>query len=320
MPPSPHQPVLCLGEALIDVVDRGGVTTEHVGGSPLNVACGCARLGHPTTLASWWADDQYGHRIDAFAMDHDVAVTPGTYGALRTSVAYARLDEEGRATYEFEVTWQVADLPSLTERSHLHTGSIAAILEPGGSQLVETVRATAGVGTVSYDPNVRPTLFGSPSRTRGRVEELVALSDVVKASDEDVAWLYPGEPVEDVLRRWAALGPGLVVVTRGAQGANAVLSGRPDTVLVEPLGVDLADTVGAGDSFTAGLISGLLDASLLGGPEAGARLREATWESVMPALHRAAVTSGLTVSHHGAYSPSRDEVERVLAADPGLRG
>lgn len=313
-------PVLCLGEALVDIIIREGrANIEHVGGSPLNVACGLATLGHPTVIAAWWGDDDRGKAIEQHANNHGVGVVPGSNQAERTAVAYAYLDEDGRATYEFDLLWDVPELPAATALAHLHTGSFAATLEPGAAGVLAAVKTMAINGTVSYDPNVRPALMGAPELVRARIEELVSLSDVVKASDEDIAWLYGTEtPVEEVIRTWAASGPGLVVATRGPWGAYAVLAGDRDMLVVDPLNVEIGDTVGAGDSFMAGLLSGLLDAGLVGGPEAKARLREANWGQVRTALHRAVVTSGLTVSRNGAYAPSRAEIERVLTVDPRL--
>lgn len=313
-----QQRVLCLGEALIDVVRRDGSEAEHVGGSLLNVAAGAATLGHPAEICAWWGPDERGAALAKWATDSGVAIVPGTDSAERTAVAYATLDDEGRATYEFDLTWDVPEIADLESYGHLHTGSIAATLEPGGTKVVEVARQIRDHGTVSYDPNVRPALMESPELVRARVEELFALSDVVKASDEDLEWLYPGEPVEDVMRRLVKAGPAMVVVTRGPWGAYAMLCDNRDMMHVDQLTVEVADTVGAGDSFMAGLISGLLEAGLLGSVEARGRLRAAGWSDVQPALHNAVVTSALTVSNHGAYAPSSAEVVAVKLADPTL--
>ncbi|AWE42780.1 MULTISPECIES: carbohydrate kinase [unclassified Actinobaculum] len=312
-------PVLCLGEALIDVVIRGDESEEHVGGSPLNVACVLTELDHPALIGAWWGKDQRGAMIEEFARAHHVGIVPGSDAAQRTTVAYARLDEQGRATYEFDLLWDVPPLPAPASLAHLHTGSIAATLEPGGTGVLKAVKDMAIRGTVSYDPNVRPSIMESPEKVLPRIEELVSLSDVVKASDEDLAWLYGEDtPVEEIIRKWLALGPGLVVVTRGPWGAYARLASERDMLVIDPLNVEVADTVGAGDSFMGGLISGLLDAGLLGNAEAKARLRNATWNQIRSALHRATITSGLTVSHPGAHAPTRTDIDEVLKADPRL--
>ncbi len=311
--------ILCVGEALIDVVTRpGGEPVEHVGGSLLNVANGIARLGHRSSICSWWGRDARGTLIAAAIASTGAEVEPGTDSAATTSVAQATLDAEGRATYTFDLVWDLPDVHDLAGVSHLHTGSIGATLEPGGAKVVDLVRRVKPTATISYDPNVRPTLMGSPEAVLGRVEELVGLSDVVKASDEDLEWLYPGVPVETALRRWIDLGPALAVCTRGPLGAYAVLRSSRDHLVVPQNTVTLADTVGAGDSFMAGLVSGLTDAGLLGGPVQRQRLAAATLPELATALHRAVVTSSVTVSHAGAYAPSFAEVRAVIADDPYL--
>jgi len=306
-----QSPVLVLGEALVDVVLKDGHVSEHVGGSPANVAFGLGRLDHDVTLAAWFAKDERGERIAQACRDSNVRIAPGADRAPRTSVANALIDAAGKATYQFDLSWLLPDLPQGGDVGHVHTGSIGATLEPGGSQVVRAVREAADTATVSYDPNARPTLMGTPAAVIGRVEEIIALSDVVKASDEDIEWLYPDRSVADVMRHWLSLGSALTVVTRGGEGAYVAVATDDEIVEVAPKRVDVADTVGAGDSFMAGLISGLLDADYLGGPEARKSLRNASLADVMPAIDRAIVTSSNTVSRAGAYAPTRAELEGI---------
>lgn len=303
-----QSPVLVIGEALVDVVHQAGQVTEHVGGSPANVAFGLGRLDHDVTLAAWWAKDDRGERIAQSCRDSQVKVASGSDRAPRTSVANAQIDAAGKATYQFDLSWLLPELPVPGSAGHVHTGSIGATLEPGGSQVVKALRANADSATISYDPNARPTLMGSPGAVIGRVEEIIALSDVVKSSDEDIEWLYPGQSVADVMRHWLRLGPSLAVVTRGGDGAYVALASDDAIVEVEPTVVAVIDTVGAGDSFMAGLISGLLDADYLGGPEAREALSQARLVDVMPAIDRAISTSSTTVSKAGAYAPTREEL------------
>lgn len=300
--------LLCIGEALVDVVEQAGQTTEHVGGSLLNVSCGLARLAHDSTIQAWFADDERGQQINSAATAAGVQIAPGSTAAPRTPVAYASVDETGHAEYTFDLDWRLPISVALAGFDHLHTGSIACTLEPGGSAVVTAVRQLREHGTVSYDPNARPALMGSPTQVLPRVEELISLSDVVKASDEDVAWLYGEVDLAAIIDRWAQLGPALIVITRGAQGALAGLAGDEDLLIVPPADVDVIDTVGAGDSFMAGLISGLVDADLLGSRQAAERLAQAHWEDVHPALQRAIACSAATVSRAGAYAPTRDEI------------
>ncbi|MBK8445175.1 MAG: carbohydrate kinase [Micropruina sp.] len=303
-----ESPVLVIGEALVDVVHQEGRVAEHVGGSPANVAFGLGRLQHDVTLAAWWAKDERGDRIATSCRRANVKVSPGSDGAARTSVANAEIDPAGKATYQFDLSWQLPELPAPGSVAHVHTGSIGATLEPGGSQVVEALRANADSATISYDPNARPTLMGSAGAVLGRVEEIIALCDVVKSSDEDIEWLYPDQSVADVMRHWLRLGPSLTVVTRGGEGAYVAVASDDAIVEVQPRRVDVVDTVGAGDSFMAGLISGLLDADYLGGPDARQALQRARLADVMPAIDRAVITSSTTVSKAGAYAPTRDEL------------
>ena len=306
-PPAPPL-LLCVGEALIDVVHRPGQpTAEHVGGSLLNVAAGTAALGVPTALASWWGRDERGRRLAAAAAAAGVTVVPGSDAAARTSVALAYLDAAGHARYDFDLSWSVPAPPEDAVIGHVHTGSLAATVEPGGAQVLALVERLRQDATVSYDPNARPAIMGEPDAVRGRVEQLIARSDVVKASDEDIAWLYPGAEPADVLAAWAGIGPTLVVMTRGGAGALARLAHDESALVVDAPRVEVGDTVGAGDSFMAGLLAGLWDAGLLGGPDARARLRHARWSDVAQPLRRAALTSALTVQHAGAYAPDAAE-------------
>ena len=165
--------------------------------------------------------------------------------------------------------------------------------------------------TVSYDPNVRPALLGDPERARPGIEDLVSVSDVVKVSDEDLAWLCSDEPLENVAARWLATGPALVVVTLAGAGVYAVSAGLEVRRPAVP--IDLVDTVGAGDSYTSGLLEGLARADLIGGPrrDALATTDESTLVSV---LDRAALVAAITCSRPGADPPTRAEVDAVLAA------
>ncbi|NUR16235.1 MAG: carbohydrate kinase [Dermatophilaceae bacterium] len=301
---------LVIGEALVDAVTTpGGGTEEHVGGSPANVAFGLAALDHPVDLATWIATDERGRRIEDVCRERGVALTAGSQGAPFTSVAYATLDLTGAATYVFDLEWQVASVPGLTAYGHVHTGSIGAVLEPGGTQVREILAVARGLGaTVSYDPNARPALMGLPDQARRTIEESIRLADLVKVSDEDIAWLCPGESEEDVLRGWAELGPAVIVMTRGGEGAVVRVSRTGEQQALPAPRVDVVDTVGAGDSFMAGLVSGLIDSGLLGGPESRTRLHQARLADVLPAVERALVTGALTVGRAGAHAPTRSDL------------
>ena len=226
----------------------------------------------------------------------------------------------GIATYDFRIEWDIGDLEPLpVETRCLHTGSLATVLEPGRTDvqtLLEHEHQRRRV-TISYDPNVRPALLGSPEEARPGIEHLVGLSDVVKVSDEDLQWLYPDRDDEDVAREWLSRGPAVVIVTRGGNGVFAVTAAlevrRPATA------IDLVDTVGAGDSFTSGLLDGLRRADLIGGPrrEALAAIDESSLVSV---LDTASLIAAITCSRPGADPPTRTEVDAARTGSaPAIR-
>ncbi|MDX2814872.1 carbohydrate kinase [Streptomyces sp. PA03-5A] len=309
---------LVAGEALTDVVvGPDGTRQAHPGGSPANTALGLARLGHPVTLATRIGRDAHGDALVERLVEGSVALLPGSVVDAPTSTARAELDGSGSAAYRFDITWDLPPVGSLGVPGHLHTGSIATALEPGAGRLLALVAAVRRRGhTVSYDPNLRPALLGPPETERPRVERLVALADVVKASEEDLGWLHPGRDPGDVAADWARRGPRLVVLTRGAGGAEAhwAPGGRHR---VPAHRVEVVDTIGAGDAFMAGLLAGLLSAGLLGGAAARGRLSAAADGGPVPlavadALELAARVAALTCGRAGADPPFLAEVTPVV--------
>ena len=303
---------LVIGEALVDVVMRtDGSVDAHPGGSPANVAIGLGRLGRDVELLAYLADDANGALIREHLAASQVDLASGSLGAPATSVATAHLDDAGAATYEFELEWALAaDAAPAPSPLVVHTGSIAAVLAPGAESVRNIVAGLRDGATVTYDPNARPTLMGEPADARVAIEQMVALADVVKVSDEDLTWLAGlGEAadVDAVARAWLALGPAFVVVTRGGDGATAFLPGGRSLHVAAPA-TEVADTVGAGDSFMGGLIDGLWTAGLLGGDRRDA-LRAIHDDTLTAILERCARIAAITVSRPGANPPGSAELD-----------
>ena len=309
--PAPEDIVVVIGESLVDVISDPRQPEQpqvHPGGSPLNVAVGAARLGLHTTMVTDFAADGHGLMIGEHLRSNGVHVVNG--GSSATSSALATLGPDGGADYTFAIAWDIstASLPALAairDSTHVHTGSMATVLPPGDQATLDLVRAAGGHATISYDPNCRPAISPDAAAARRQAERFVAASDVVKASEEDLRWLYPDQNPEETLAAWLGLGPAIVALTRGASGP-VILSrhGRVD-MAAEPTAV--ADTVGAGDSYMAALVSGL---SQLGALGAGGRPRLdgvtlAELRAVAAYANRAAA---VTCSRPGANLPGKDEL------------
>ena len=267
--------IAVLGEALVDrFEDEDGPPVERPGGSPANVAVALARLDVPTRLVTQLGDDARGRTVLRHLCDNGVAVATGSVRAGRPTSVARTVVTGGQASYQFSVGWDGVGSRGLRTLLDdrvdcVHTGSIAALapLSHGGAaSVLRAVAVARGRATITFDPNCRPSVMGDPRTVRRRTEDLVAVSDVVKASEDDVRWLYGGRPPEAVMHRWLDLGARLVVVTHGWRGSSAVTRRHAVAVSAEP--VDVVDTVGAGDSFMAGLLAGLHHAGLLGAPAA----------------------------------------------------
>jgi fructokinase len=305
-----------IGEGLVDVVQRTSGIEAHVGGSPLNVAVGLARLDHPVQFIGRFGRDAYGDSVAAHLKASSVMVPQGP-DALPTSVATALVGDDGAATYTFDLAWELPGLagrlPFMLQGTTLvHTGSIAAMLAPGAADVLAAVEHSHPSATISFDPNCRPSIITDVDYARRQAEKFVALADVVKASDEDLEWLYPGVDVLDSARRWLSLGgsegPALVVVTRGAVGPWGITAAG-EAEFAAPR-VDVADTVGAGDSFMAALISGVVDRGL-DGAQNRKELRGMPAETLRDLLAHAAWAAAVTVSRAGANPPTRSELNRL---------
>ncbi|MFF2901409.1 carbohydrate kinase [Streptomyces sp. NPDC057966] len=301
--------LLVIGECVADIVRLPGAADQvHPGGSPANVAYGLARLGHATTLLTQLGPDDNGRLIRDHLAGAGVEVRTDDATAATPSAAVT-LDGDGRAAYTFEIAWALGPVSLDRPPRHVHTGSIAAVMEPGAATVLGAVESLRTAASVSYDPNVRPELMGDHDSAVRRVERCVALSDVVKASDEDLEWLYPGQDPERVAERWLTAGPALVLVTRGGDGALAVLPwGR---VTVDALPTEVVDTVGAGDAFMSGTLHALAGQGLLGA-DGRERLRSLDRTRVADVLRHAAASAAVTVARAGANPPDAAELKAAL--------
>ncbi|MDT5022277.1 MAG: fructokinase [Mycobacterium sp.] len=295
---------LVIGEALIDIVADGHrVVSEHVGGSPLNVAVGLARLGRDVDFLTHIGDDPYGRRIAEYVAASGAQLVSGSQSADRTTTARLTVNEKGSADYEFDVDWQLSGTPPVTPPLLVHTGSIAAIHDPGCLAVAALVDAYRVSATVTFDPNVRPSLIADRELARTRIEHLVERSDIVKVSEEDLRWLEPDRKPEDVAQTWQSLGPAIVAVTMADQGAEAICAAG--TVQVPALSARVVDTVGAGDSFMVGVLDALWSQGLLGA-DRRAGLVALDLEALTAVLEAGSAVAAVTVSRAGADLPDRD--------------
>lgn len=316
--PGPAGTALVIGEALVDVITADGTTTEVPGGSPANVALGLARLGRDAELVCWIGRDERGQAVRDHLAASGVRLFPGSDGAARTSTAQAVIGADRAATYHFDLDWNPPYPRPASAPLLVHTGSIGALLTPGHETVVKVLTDLRPTSTICYDPNARPQLMGEPDTARATVEGLIALADLVKCSDEDIAWLYGTDvtdaaALESVLRGWLTLGAAVVVVTRGKRGALALTaSGVRLEVPADP-SVVVADTVGAGDSFMGGLEDGLWSVGLVGASQREA-LRTIDAATVEKVVRHAAAIADVTVSRAGANPPTRAEITTALTA------
>jgi fructokinase len=307
------------GEALVDMVPApvGEYLEIAPGGSPANVAVALSRLGVPARLLARIADDMLGRRIRAHLTGNGVQLDHAVHATEQTSLAMVAVGPDGGATYDFRVSgtadwqWSPGELDGALDGPvvALHSGSLALTTPPGAAVLRELMVRAAETVTISYDPNCRPMLMGAPADVLAGVHELLAVADVVKVSNEDLEWLVPGAGPEAVLEDWLRRGPAVVAVTLGGDGALAgtaagVRSRRPGVP------VEVVDTVGAGDTFSAALLAGLHRRGLLG---AGARpallaIEAATLDGL---LDEAALAAAITCSRRGADPPSAEDLRAL---------
>jgi fructokinase len=318
--------VVC-GEALIDLIRAEEPeaqpastlsSTWHAlsAGGPMNSAVALGRLGLDVHFLGRFSRDAFGRQLRSHILASDVQLDLATESSQSTSLAVVSLDERGVASYTFHFAntanfgWQADDLPILEDDDWLHIASLATVVPPGAEVLLDWSHSLTC--SMSLDINVRPTVITEPDAYWERVKPWLrvvgARGGIVKASDEDVEFLARAagaapagvsDPLE-VAASWVdQYGLGMAVITLGPGGGAAIKPGG-EILRVPGFPTQVVDTVGAGDTFMAGFLDGLV----------------AQGSSIEDALRRGAAAASIVCSRKGAQPPTSDAVEELLAVKP----
>jgi fructokinase len=293
---------------LIDLIPGAdGVRVAHVGGGPANTAKALARLGHDVQFIDGISTDEYGVAARKELLDDEVKLDLALSSDKPTCLAIVSLDANGGASYEFKIdgtatfdfnlNW-LPD-PSRYKPQVLHIGTLVTVIQPSADVLYDWAMQVAEFAPIVFDPNIRPSVMGDRDVYEAAVEKWAALSSVIKVSDDDMAWLYPGQNYVDVAQRWINDGAALVVVTRGSQGIIGITA--DGSVEVDGAKITVADTVGAGDTVGAIIVEAMIEKGILA----------LTGDVLKATLHRAAVAAGITCSRKGAQPPYKHELKNV---------
>ena len=301
------------GEVLIDLIpyaashELAGSGTKQaiVGGGPANTAKALAKLGFDSHFIDGISTDAYGQRAKAELLADGVQLDHAMFSDKGTCTADVTLDAngsasyiftiDGTATFDFSHDW-LPD-PYAVKPAVLHIGTLVILVEPGATILHEWASTVADVAPIVFDPNVRSSVVGDRDLYQAAVAKWVAISAVVKVSDDDLAWLYPGQDPVAIAQEWIADGCALVVITRGADGLVGVTN--QGVVEVPGVKITVVDTVGAGDTVGAVVVEAIVEQGL-------ANLHG---EALAAVLTRAAKAAGITCSRAGANPPTKAEIE-----------
>ncbi len=292
------------GEVVIDLIPDGTERKAVVGGGPANTAKALSKLGITTQFIDGISTDKYGQMALGELQKDGVLLDFVKYSDNPTCLAIVSLNSKGGATYEFVIddtaTFDFSHswLPNAADKKPLllHIGTLVTAIEPAASVLFEWAKKVSLVAPIVFDPNIRPAVMSDREQYVKQVERWVSISNAVKVSDDDIYWLYPGEDLDKVTKRWLEMGPELVVVTFGDKG----LAGYRENskISVDAKKVVVADTVGAGDTVGAILVEAIIEDGL----------DKLTNERLSLMLDRAARAAAITVSRSGALPPGRDEI------------
>ncbi|MGR3931705.1 carbohydrate kinase family protein [Streptomyces sp. BRA346] len=317
--------ITVLGECVADAFAESARARNELalrvlpGGGPANTAAALARLGSPARFLARLSGDVFGRLFRAHLEASGVDLSHVIEAAEPSTLAVAELDAQGRAAFSFHAQatadwqWTSAELAGvdLADTACVHTGSLALVKEPGAAVVEDFLAAAAPRATISIDPNLRPLLV-RPEVYRARLAHWCGLADVLRLSEDDLNLLLPGTPPEQACDTWHAAGARLVVITRGADGAVASLDG--ERVRVPAVATPVVDTVGAGDSFTAGLLHHLGTHGLLGG-----RLTDLRLDDVEAACLFATKVAALTCSVAGPNPPWQDQLAQFTTDEDVVR-
>lgn len=292
------------GEVLIDLITKGSETKAIMGGGPSNTAVALSRLGIKTYFIDGMSTNDYGQRAKTELLAACVNLDFAEFSDKPMCIANVTLDESGSATYEFLIDgtatfdFKKEWLPNPAENNPtvLYLGTLAAIVEPGAAVLFDWAKEVAKFATIIYDPNVRTSVLSDRYRYQESVAKWASISKVIKVSNDDMEWLYPGEDFEEVAKRWLDAGVELAVLTCGSEGIQAITSHGIATV--PGVRVDVVDTVGAGDTVGAILVEAIYKHGLpsLYGKE------------LVSVLNRAGHAAAITCSRAGAQPPTAEEL------------
>ena len=303
--------ILCAGEALIDMIpDADGAYVPHVGGAVLNTAVALGRLGEDAGLITGLSSDPFGSMIEDHLTASQVSVTPAVRSDRNTTLAFVQL-EHGNATYTYYDAdtatrniqpTDIASVPAGTKA--VFFGGISLCNPPVADTLLDLALSQPADRLVMADPNIRPGFVSDQEGYRTRLTKLIGRADIVKLSDDDIGWLLPDGDLNAKAQAVLAMGPKMLLLTEGGDGATAHLA-NGTKVRVAAEKAQVVDTVGAGDTFNAGCLAALRRADALS-PSAIATPGEASLADMLTFAARAAA---ITVSRAGANPPWQTELD-----------